>query len=96
MRVELRPAAAADVEDAAAWYESRENGLGYEYLEEVRTTLTAISENPERFPTVYRETRRALIHRFPYALFYRILTRKVLVVACMHSRREPTRWKLRT
>lgn len=95
MPVELRPAAAADVEDAATWYESRESGLGSEYLEEVRTTLTAISDNPERFPTVYRETRRALVHRFPYAVFYRVLAAKVLVIACMHSRRQPTRWKLR-
>ena len=35
MRVILRPAAAADIEDAISWYERRRRELGSEFLEAV-------------------------------------------------------------
>jgi len=50
---------------------------------------------PERFPVVYRESRRALLRRFPYAVYFVASSDLVSVVACMHARREPRRWEER-
>ncbi|MHB1391276.1 MAG: type II toxin-antitoxin system RelE/ParE family toxin [Thermoleophilia bacterium] len=91
----FRPAAAADVEDAFLWYESQRSGLGDEYLDELALVLRAIAEHPNRLPIIHRETRRALLHRFPYALFYRVLDEKILIVACMHGKRNPAHWQIR-
>jgi plasmid stabilization system protein ParE len=35
------------------------------------------------------------LRRFPYSLFYRIIDDQVIVVACMHGRRHPRRWRSR-
>lgn len=91
----FRPAAAADVEDAFLWYESQGSGLGDEFLEEMTLVLDVIAEHPDRFPVVHRETRRALLHRFPYALFYRITGEGIIIVACMHGKRNPDHWQIR-
>ena len=91
----VRAAAAADVEDAYRWYESQRSGLGEDFLQEVRTALSALQEHPKRFPVVRRDTRRALLKRFPYGLFYRLYPDQIVLVACMHSRRDPRRWKVR-
>ena len=91
----FRPAAAADVEDAFLWYESQRPGLGDEFLDETSLVLSAIVENPNRFPVIHRETRRALLHRFPYALFYRIQDEGIIIVACMHGKRNPAQWQVR-
>jgi len=80
----LRPAAAADVEAAYRWYEHRRAGLGSEFLDAARATLSAIDANPAGYPVVYRSTRRALVRRFPYAVFYRLMGEHVVVVAYMH------------
>ena len=85
----FRPSAAADVEDAFLWYESQRLGLGEEFLEELELVVQAISESPRRFPVVHRDTRRALLHRFPYAVFYRILADRIVAVACFHGARDP-------
>lgn len=69
----FRSAAAADVEDAYLWYEGQRTGLGEEFLSAVGAALEAIKANPKFFPVVHRETRRALLSRFPYGLFYRIM-----------------------
>ena len=95
MRLEVRPAAAADIEEAALWYESKRPGLGSEFLEELRFMEASIAEAPKRFPVITRDTRRAMLRRFPYALYYRLYGDRVLVIACMHGRRHPKRWQRR-
>ena len=91
----FRPAAAADVEDASRWYDNQRAGLGDEFLATVGSVVQSLAVYPERFPIVYRQTRRANLPRFPYSLFYRIVDDQVVVVACMHGRRHPRRWQSR-
>lgn len=96
-RVVVRPAAAADIENAYEWYESQQPGLGDEFLAALRTTRDRLLEHPEAYPALHRNTRRALIpQRFPYALFYRLYGDTIVVVACMHAKRDPRLWQRRT
>jgi len=92
----LRPAAAADVEEAFSWYERQRRGLGGEFLESVNAGLREIDAYPLRQAIVFRDTRRFLLRRFPYAIFYRVYPNAIVVVACMHGRRDPLRWRQRT
>jgi plasmid stabilization system protein ParE len=96
-RVIVRPAAAADIEDAYRWYESRRPGLGEEFLLALNSTRDRVLEHPEAYPVLHRTTRRALIpQRFPYGLFYRIYGDTIVIVACMHAKRDPRRWQRRS
>lgn len=94
-RLHVRPEAEQDIEDAAIWYESQSQGLGHAFLDEVERSLQAISERPMRYPTLHRDTRRALMHRFPFGVFYRMDAKRIVVVAVMHGSRDPQRWKQR-
>ena len=91
----VRPAAAADIDEAFVWYEAQRLGLGEEFLETVHAALEDIALHPTRNRIIYRETRRLLMRRFPYAIFYRIYDEAIVVVACMHGRRRPTHWQRR-
>ncbi len=93
MPVLIRPAAAADIEEAFLWYERRQTGLGEEFLRALQSALENIAAHPARYPVVHRETRRALLRRFPYGIFYRVYDELIVVVACMHGRRDPRRWR---
>ena len=96
-RVAVRPAAATDIEDAYQWYEAQQLGLGEEFLTALNATRDQIVEHPEAFPILHRNTRRALIpRRFPYGVFYRIDEDVIIIVACMHAKRDPRRWQRRT
>jgi plasmid stabilization system protein ParE len=94
-RLLLRPAAAADVEEAYRWYEAQRQGLGEEFLLALGGVLRSIRENPDRYPIIYRQTRHALLGRFPYLVYYRLVDQGVMVVACMHASRDPRRWHVR-
>jgi plasmid stabilization system protein ParE len=95
-RVVVRPAAAADIEDAYRWYELQRPGLGEDSLAALVSTRDRVLEHPEAYPILHRDTRRALIpEHFPYGLFYRIYDDAIVVVACMHASRDPRRWQRR-
>jgi len=88
MSVRLRPEAAADIRAAMAWYDAREPGLSAEFLSEADAVFARIAARPESYPAVHGETRRALMRRFPYAVYFDIETEGVLVLAVLHQRQD--------
>ena len=44
------------------------------------------------FPCVHGEVRRAVVSRFPYAVFYRVDPKRVVVLAVLHMARDPKLW----
>lgn len=95
-QVLFRKEAEADVTEAYLWYEARSPGMGEEFRHELASTLRRIADHPESYQMIHRETRRAPMHRFPYSVFYRVYPDKIIVVACMHGRRSPRRWRSRS
>lgn len=94
-RLLLEPEAKADLLAAFRWYEAQRTGLGSEFLAEVAHVFATIEANPEQFPVIRGRTRRGLVRRFPYGIFYIIDPDLVAVTACMHGRRDPQRWQTR-
>ena len=66
----IAPEAQQDVDEAYRWYEDRRSGLGEEFLGCVDACIQAICRMPELHAKVHEEYRRALVRRFPYAIFY--------------------------
>ncbi len=92
----VRPAANADITDATLWYEAKSAGLGSEFLRAADACLSEIQRIPGRFPLVHKSMRRALMRRFPYAMYFIERDNDVVaVIACMHAHREPRRWQER-
>lgn len=85
----------ADLREAYAWYEERQRGLGAEFMEAVERKLNQIESNPWQFPAVHNLTRRAIVMRFPFGIFYVPSDETVAVLAVMHHARAPLRWQRR-
>ncbi|HEV2198711.1 MAG TPA: type II toxin-antitoxin system RelE/ParE family toxin [Bryobacteraceae bacterium] len=83
--VVLRPAAERDIQEIHDWYETRRQGLGDEFLEEVEPTLTLIELYPQAFPALRARIRRAVILRFPYNVFFRETDQEIHVIALLHG-----------
>ncbi|MBU0621290.1 MAG: type II toxin-antitoxin system RelE/ParE family toxin [Gammaproteobacteria bacterium] len=95
LEIRLRPEAELDLEDAAIWYEKQSVGLGRQFLDEALASLSTIAESPLLYPLMHRNTRRALMRRFPFGVYYRVNPYAVIVVAIMHGSRDPRSWKSR-
>jgi plasmid stabilization system protein ParE len=96
LRLVVRPEVEAELIEAGEWYEVRAAGLAAEFLRAVDACIASVLRNPLQYPVVHEQKRRALVRRFPFALIYIATEEEVVVLACMRSRRNPTRWKRRT
>jgi len=95
MRLIVRPEAEADLAQAFDWYEDQRIGLGREFMEEASRCLQAIEQRPLSFARVDDIARRAILHRFPYAVFFVVSAEEISVVAAFHMARNPNALSLR-
>ena len=92
----MRESAQADLRDAFHWYQDKQPGLGEEFIEAVEAKLKRIESNPHQFPILRGQTRRAIVTRFPYGIFYVLSNDVIAVLAVMHHARAPVHWQRRT
>ena len=97
LKIEVHPQVYSELEDARSWYEARAENLGNEFLEEVDRGIQSIKESPTTW-SWYDKTqniRRFFVHRFPYAIIYRVTSSAIQIIAVMHLRRKPEYWEKR-
>jgi len=93
MTVEFLQTAAAELEDAVAYYNPQSEGLGYQLAVEMQKTLNCIAEFPEAWSLLSERTRRCRLRCFPYGVIYRVIDGTLLVIAVMHMHRHPDAWR---
>lgn len=88
----LRPEAEDELSEAMQWYEKKADGLGAEFLLAVEECLQTITRHPLAHPGVHKTVRRALLRRFPYEILYVVRSRRIVVLAVFHAKRDPKHW----
>jgi len=86
--IQYTASALADIETAYNWYEDQKEGLGDQFLADVRETAARIDANPRGYEKRIKEARKANLRQFPYALWFKVENDN-LVIACLHQRRDP-------
>jgi plasmid stabilization system protein ParE len=95
MKVVLRPEAEQDVKAAFEWYATEDPHLAQDFLVAVAHAVSRIRERPNQFPEISKNVRRALSHRFPYAIYFVTRVSFSAVIAVLHNKRRPALWKAR-
>ena len=92
--VRLTSAAVQDLALAERWYLDEAPHVLASF-EEIDRAFSVISERPELYQTVEAIVRRALVRKFPFSVFYRILPEWIEVIAVVHQSRDPRTWRRR-
>lgn len=91
----IRPQAELDVANAVRWYEEQRAGLGDEFAIELDSILRRAMRSPLQFPQIKNDIRRALLRRFPYAVYFRVGEETMDLIAGLHQHRDPGIWERR-
>ena len=86
--VRFRAKAESDILDAARYYETKSESLGLQFFERIDDIVDLIRDHPKMFPLCFGPFRRALLRQFPYALYYEIENRVIVVGAVLHQHRD--------
>jgi len=65
MRIRFLEDAQREVDDAVAWYNDRENELGYDFLDELDRAIRRVKSFPLASTEIEPGIRRCLLGRFP-------------------------------
>jgi plasmid stabilization system protein ParE len=95
MPVIITPAAELDLAESRDWYESIRPGLSRDFELAFDAALCRIARHPQAYEEVGYGLRRALLQRFPHAVFYRQGPDAVQIVAVFHPSRHPSIWQSR-
>jgi toxin ParE1/3/4 len=69
--LEIHPAALAELESAAKWYQKRNQTAAVNFVGEVDRVLDLVLSSPGRWPRGEHGSRQFVLRRFPYAVIYR-------------------------
>ena len=90
MRVEYHPAVESELREIIKHYNNCCAGLGNEFLNEFERQVLNIASNPLQWVEVEHGVRRALLRRFPYVVYFRIVNKDLLrITVVKHQRRHP-------
>jgi len=93
--VNIQPRAEAEADEAAAWYEAEQPGLGIEFLLELDAAIERAAETPLVYAQVFMEARRVLTRRFPFAVYFVYEHDVVEGFAILHQQRASSLWQSR-
>jgi toxin ParE1/3/4 len=91
----FRAAALAEYHEAIVWYEARGAGLGTRLADAVEAAIDRIMSSPESFAKSRGEVRDAPVADFPFRIYYKLRTDRVVVLAVYHTARNPKGWTKR-
>ena len=92
MAVVFRDTAEQQLLQAQVWYESQRAGLGIEFARSVDAAISRVARQPLAAPVVYENVHRVVLKRFPYSVFYLIEPQQLVILSCLHTRRNPAAW----
>lgn len=96
MKLRFLSIAETELDDAIAFYEDKESGLGLLFLSEIKNTVDRILAFPEAWHQLSQHTRRCLTTVFPYGIIDQVRQEEILIIAIASLHRAPHYWKDRT
>ncbi len=91
-KVEFAEEATHEFRESVRWYESRAEGLGLRFSDELDSTLERIRLNPSLYRRVAGDIRRIQMNRFPYSVFYATEGDTLVVLRIFNNKRKPLQW----
>ena len=96
-RLGTHEAVQSDLDDAVFWYRGEAgDAVALRFLDEVEACVARICDGPLKYREVRPKLRRAVVHGFPYLIYFRYEeTQAVTILAIVSSQRRPFFWASR-
>lgn len=93
MRLHYSEAARRELDEAFAYLELEQPGLGSRFTADVDEALVRILQQPFAWHPLGPHLRRCHLKHFRYAVIYRIRGEQAEILAIAHDRRRPDYWR---
>jgi toxin ParE1/3/4 len=91
-KVRFAEEAASEFRRSVEWYDSKSNGLGFVFTNEIDSALERIKLNPSSYREIVNGIRRIQVNKFPFSIYYRLEGETLVVLRVFHNKRKPIQW----
>jgi toxin ParE1/3/4 len=91
----IHPSAFEEIKATIKFYNSKVEGLGGLFLDEVERGIDLIKYSPKTWSKHNKHCHRFLLSKFPFSVIYRLKDQNIETLAVMHNHRKPNYWKKR-
>lgn len=97
LQIRQEAEAAAEFQEASAWYEAQASGLGTRFVLAVDKVVSAICAQPLHFPKAGAISRKARVLGWPYTIYFVFNegAQEIKVIAVWHGKRNPAELRRR-
>jgi plasmid stabilization system protein ParE len=88
-KLEISGEADEEIFEAYSWYQQQSEGLGERFIGELEALFQKISVNPQHYKVARSVFRQAAIKSFPFAIYFEIVNKSVVVYSVFHTKRRP-------
>jgi len=90
-----RPLAQQDIQEVVDYYDDINPKLADSFLVELEQCYNKINQIPEGYQKRLGNIRVAFLKNFPFGVYYKIYGEKIVVIAVLHTSKNPKVWKER-
>lgn len=91
-KIKILPLAENEIDESIEFYESRNKGLGKQFMSYLQSYLKVLKTNPQLFEIKKEPGYRELtLVKFPFVIIYEIIENEVIVYSVFHTSRNPQR-----
>ncbi len=94
-KLSIRPKAEQDIQKIVEYYDDFTPDLADDFLAELDTIYTYILQNPRAYQKRLNDIRGVFLKRFPIGVYYKIYSKKIVVISVLHTSRSPEKWQAR-
>lgn len=84
----VKTEAELDMLESSVWYEEQKLNLGRQFFDAIDSKFKLIQQNPLHYQVRYKNTRLALVDRFPFAIHFTIEDDRIYVLAILSTYRN--------
>ncbi len=92
MKVFIGKRASKQIHQIFDWYEDEQTHLGHKFLDDFDLTIGTIQSFPNAGINSNRNTRRMILRKFPFKVFYRVYQKKIVILAVFHHHRKTKKY----
>ena len=89
MKLVLSKNASIEIKESKEYYNLQKESLGDEFQRDDKNALNSIVKLPNLYPNISPNTKRCLLHRFPFSIFYALREDTIVILSVAHQHRKP-------
>lgn len=93
--IELSDEAEVDFYKSYEFYFEDSPKVADTFFKQINFGFENIKQNPKSFPIAHKTTRKYVLKKFPFVIYYRIVDTIIQIVAIFHTSRNPEIWNER-